>query len=294
LNESPNKFIIDPEADLIEMAMEDGSHNFRIIRSVVRFIAGMALGLAWPSAIGFLVAAHAGFAQPGVAAQGAAAPPAFEVAPVKATDDQINIVFRVEHGNLTCRIGLKYLIAWAYGVPFQQVTAPDWAREATIEIFAKAGSPVAEDQVRLMLRTLLADRFKLTVHHETNDTARLALMVGKDGPHLTLSESEGPWVRKFDDLKYRETFTAVTMSEFTGFLAQYYNGALGRTGLAGRYDFVLDYRGLIEPTEQASPNRAIIELRREAIKQVGLQLQSVRAPLDFVVVDHLEKVPTEN
>jgi uncharacterized protein (TIGR03435 family) len=35
-------------------------------------------------------------------------------------------------------------------------------------------------------------------------------------------------------------------------------------------------------------------LRRDAIKQVGLQLQSVRAPLDFVVVDHLEKVPTEN
>ena len=119
-------------------------------------------------------------------------------------------------------------------------------------------------------------------------------MVGKDGPHLTPSGSEGPFGRTFDDLRYRETFTAVTMKEFTEFLAQYYNGALDRTGLAGRYDFVLDYRGLIDPSEERSTTRAVIELRRDAIKQVGLQLQSVRAPLDFVVVDHLEKVPTEN
>ena len=273
----------------------DGGYELRIAGPVVRFIAGTALGVAWPAAIGFLIAAHEGFAQPAAAAQGAAAPPAFEAASVKMRYDRPDLVFRVEHGNLTCLMGLKYTIAWAYGVPVLQVTAPDWVREAVTEIFAKAASPVTEDQVRLMLQTLLADRFKLRVHHEIKDTAIVALMAGKDGPRLKPSNGQGPWERKFDGSKYRETFTAVTMKEFVAFLAQYYNnGTLDRTELAGRYDFVLDYRGLIDSAEQKPPNVAIIGLRREAINQVGLQLQSVRAPLDFVVVDHLEKVPTAN
>ena len=123
--------------------MEDGGYELSTPGRIVRFVAGMALGLAWSSAIGFLVAAHVGFAQPGVAAQGAAAPPAFEVASVKARKDRPQLVFRVEHGSLTCVMGLRYIIGWAYGIPVNQVTIPDWATEAVAEIFAKAGSPVA-------------------------------------------------------------------------------------------------------------------------------------------------------
>jgi uncharacterized protein (TIGR03435 family) len=62
---------------------------------------------------------------------------------------------------------LRLLIAWAYGVPVQQVVAPDWTLLASIVIVAKAGHPATEDEVRLMVQTLLEQRFKLRVHRET-------------------------------------------------------------------------------------------------------------------------------
>jgi len=256
----------------------------------------MAWSLAQLAGICVVVAAHASFAQPLPAAAGSADRPAFEVASVRRTDEPaINNVFRVEHGNLTCHtMGLRYITAWAYGVPFFQLIAPDWTLQAAVNIEAKAAYPAEEDQVRLMLRTLLEERFKLTVHHETRDSTVLALMVGKGGPRPKPSESAGPWSRKFDGMTYRETFTAITMKEFAEqFLAAYYPGTIDRTGIAGRYDIALNYRPLMDP-EETNPTRAVNHARGDALTQVGLKLQAVKAPLDFVVVDHVEKYPTEN
>jgi uncharacterized protein (TIGR03435 family) len=204
------------------------------------------------------------------------------------------VVFHVDHGNLNARMGLQWLIAWAYKVPVTLVKAPEWVQLAAIGVEAKADSPVAEDQMRLMLRILLADRFHLQVHRETRQTTIMALIVTKDGPHLKASESEGKWRRRLDAANLRETYTGVTMKEFTEFLAQYYHGTLDHTGLTGRYDFVLEYRGLLDPLSERAVNVAVIDSRRDALKQVGLRLDSVREPVEFLVVDHVEKLPTEN
>lgn len=264
----------------------------KIARRIVRFAAGIALGLACVATIGFLVAAQEGFAQPTAGPQDAIAQPAFEVASVKPLPDYSDPLFRVDHGNLTSRMGVTYLIAWAYGVPFQQVVAPEWGRFASMDIVAKAAGPVGEDQVRLMLRTLLADRFKLTVHRESREKRVLALMVEKGAPRLKVSKIEGPWKRRFDNVGLREIYTGITMSEFTTFLAQYFNGCLDRTGLTGRYDFVLEYQPLVDPEKSAVLE--VIRTRPEALNQIGLKLQVVTAPLEFIVVDHVERIPTEN
>src|SRR5450432_3288193 len=119
----------------------------KIARRTVRFAAGRALCVMWVAAIGFLIAAHAAFPQSTPDSQEATAQPAFEVASVKSLPDLSSPLFRVEHGNLHSRMGVTSLIAWAYGVPFQQVVAPEWARLAGMDIVAKASSPVGEDQV---------------------------------------------------------------------------------------------------------------------------------------------------
>jgi uncharacterized protein (TIGR03435 family) len=220
--------------------------------------------------------------------------PVFEVASVKTMPDLSRQSFRVEPGALKAQMGLMWLIAWAYSVPVTQVTAPDWVRMRGVDIQAKADRPVSEDQIRLMLRKLLTDRFKLQVHHEAKVTNVFALGVGKEGSRLKTATGEGPWKRRFDREHLRETFTSVSLKEFTEFLAQYYNGTVDRTGLAGRYDFALDYKGLIDPNDQKPLSTAVIEARREALRQVGLRLDMVKQSLDFLAVDQVEKNPTEN
>jgi uncharacterized protein (TIGR03435 family) len=250
----------------------------------------MALDLARLSTIGFLLAAGAAFAQP---APDPAARPAFEVASVKRSTDPMEGLFRVEHGQLRCAIGLRYIISKAYGVPIQQVVAPEWTLLANTVIDAKAGGPVADDQVLLMLQTLLEDRFKLKVHRETKVTSVAALIAaGKNAPHLKESESQR---RRFvfDSAKLQEIFTGYTMKEFAEYLAQFYNGTIDRTALPGRYDIVLDYRDLIGPTDEVTPN-VRRNLRPEALQGIGLKLAVIKVPLEFVVVDRLEKYPTEN
>jgi uncharacterized protein (TIGR03435 family) len=251
----------------------------------------MALDLARLSMIGFLLAAGAAFAQP---ASDPAARPAFEVASVKRSTDPVEGLFRVEHGQLRTGIGLRYIISRAYGVPFHQVVAPEWAFSANTVIDAKAGTPVSEDQVMLMLQTLLEDRFKLKVHRETRVTAVAALTVaGRNAPQLKESESARRRLI-FDSAKLQEIFTGFTMKEFVEYLAPAYNGTIDRTALPGRYDFVLNYRNLVGPTDDEVTPNVRRNLRPEALQEIGLKLAVVKAPLEFVVVDQLEKYPTEN
>jgi uncharacterized protein (TIGR03435 family) len=246
------------------------------IRIMVGFASLVAIGLA--------------------AAQDAAPLPAFEVASVKQNDARINPMWEIKNGNVSISGGILFsIIAWAYGVyPANQLSAPDWVHEAGVDIFAKSAGPVDTAQVRLMLQRLLAERYKLKTHMETRETAVLALMVGKNGPNLKASDSDGPWRRKYDDEKLRETFTAITMPEFVECIRGFYGkaGLLDRTGLTGRYDFVLEYRSLVDPTEKRV--QAIITARPEAVKHVGLKFEAVKAPLDVIVVDHIERAPTEN
>lgn len=194
------------------------------IGRMARIVAEMALGWARLATIGLLPAAGAVFAQP---APDPAARPAFEVSSIKRSTDPIAGVLRVEHGNFTYGNGLRFLIAWAHGVPIQQVVAPEWTMQANTVVSAKAGSPVADDQVRLMLQTLLEDRFKLRVHRETQETSVAALMVAeKNAPQLKESESQKRHL-VYDSEKQQEIFTGYTMKEFVEWLAWFYQGAAG-------------------------------------------------------------------
>src|SRR4051812_14304749 len=128
--------------------------------------------------------------------------PAFEVASVRLSQ---SIVGR--DGNVTMHPGvftarnttLKRLIFEAYQVPYSQISGgPGWLDTSEYEVEAKAGTQASVEQLRLMLRTLLASRLKLTVHRETAERRVYELAAGKGGARLGApNDKTGPGTFRF-------------------------------------------------------------------------------------------------
>jgi uncharacterized protein (TIGR03435 family) len=179
---------------------------------------------------------------------------------------------------------------------FSQVAGPSWVFTERYDIVAKAPDNTPKEQISLMLRALLVQRFKLVLHRETRELPMYALLVGK-GP---LKMRQLP-----DEAGDKNSFAfdgglrrARSMS--MGGLAQFVSQILRRpvvdmTGLPGYYDFPLglslEERGGLsadagEP--QSSPSIFV------TIDKLGLKLDSRKAPLSVIVIDDGIKVPIEN
>jgi uncharacterized protein (TIGR03435 family) len=122
------------------------------------------------------------------------------------------------------------------------------------------------------------------------------MLAGKNAPQLKESHDQHRPPR-YDEANQQEILTGYTMRDFVEWLAQFYQGTIDRTGLPGRYDIVLDYRHLRDPSDpEATPPSGAVRanLRFDALRQIGLKLEATKASLEFVVVDHIEQEPTEN
>jgi uncharacterized protein (TIGR03435 family) len=146
-------------------------------------------------------------------------------------------------------------------------------------------------EVPAMLRTLLAERFTLVVHTETREAAVLALTVarrdGRLGPKLVRSaDGVKPESQISDSIKGR----AQQVSSLARMLSMFMQRrVVDKTGLNGAFDFDLQFDGLASgPSIDAST--ALITAIQE---QLGLKLESIRAPVDFVIIDAIEP-PTPN
>jgi uncharacterized protein (TIGR03435 family) len=148
----------------------------------------MRLGL-----IGILVTATLGFAQ---------SRPEFEVASIKASPPPGAGPFRVgcsggpgtqDPGLFTCKfLSLTNLVTIAYPVREPQLSRPDWMDGVHFDLTAKIPEGATRDLLSPMMQSLLADRFKLVVHHETRDTAKYDLVVAKNGPKFSEAASRAP------------------------------------------------------------------------------------------------------
>jgi uncharacterized protein (TIGR03435 family) len=148
-----------------------------------------------------LLAAGAAFAQ-------APAPLAFEVATIKPAQPptpQSMMAGKVKIGETLDAgradygfVNMEYLITKAYGVKAYQVSGPSWIQSERFDILAKLPSGATKDQVPEMLKALLAERFRLVVHHETKDHAVYALVIGKGGSKLKESVPEKPEAAEAD------------------------------------------------------------------------------------------------
>jgi uncharacterized protein (TIGR03435 family) len=225
----------------------------------------------------------------------AAQTPEFDVASVHlGTPESLRHYPRIEtlHGKLTTySMPLLDCIQWAYQVQAAQISGPDWLKDIRLDIVAKAPGPASEQQMYLMLRTLLAARLGVKTHTERKEMPVYVLTVAKGGPKFTKSAGDGPRTTAMD--KGVQVLGHVSMYE----LAMEFSNTLGQpvvnaTGLTGYYDLRLDVRPMTENMLDGMdrPSAFLLELPL----QFGLKADSRKDWADILVVDHAEKTPKEN
>ena len=203
-------------------------------------------------------------------------------------------------GNLTIRnTRLADSIRWAYNVQPYQVVGPSWMNDVRFDISAKAASPVPESELRLMLQALLADRFKLALHQETREMPVLLLTVNKSGHKLQETTTEG--TPTFKTGKMNLTGAGASVSQMTEFLSREIRiPVLDQTGLTGKYNYFLDIGSFVTDDIRRNMPRDGPPLEAPGIisqalqEQLGLKLNSSKAPITVLVIDRIEKEPTEN
>jgi uncharacterized protein (TIGR03435 family) len=225
--------------------------------------------------------------------------PAFEVASIKPLPGFVNARFNLSGPRVTMSgYGLEGLVMDAYKVePWQISAGPVWLRTDPFEIVAKApgdASPTPE-QLRLMLQTLLADRFQLKVHREKREGPVYALVVDKKGPKLTPSTAaDSTFSAGGGTRAVRLTFQKRTMEYLALQLSN--QGGLGRevldkTGLTGTYDFNLHWAPGTDGNPPPDSNEPGVFTALQ--EQLGLKLEPQKAPVEMLVIDHAEK-PSPN
>jgi len=198
----------------------------------------------------------------------------------------------------TCEAcALKELIMYAYNVNNYQVSiAP---ADARYDIIARAGGNTAptKREFRMMLQSLLADRFQLRIHREAKAMPVFVLVAGKNGPKLKESESDGE-PRSHTGVNngtYQVTMRNFTVEHIASVIS---SGAhldlpvLDKTGLTGTYDATLTYTPNWEFRE-GGPDLPGISIFDAVQKQLGLSLSRQKEMIEILVVDHVDK-PSEN
>ncbi len=240
--------------------------------------------------------------------------PQFEVATIKpnlSTDRGIDYILDPNAGRLALTATVQWMACYAYDIKPQYYCSggPDWTRTQRFDILAKvdqtriaAIKKMPEKQqdaeYRLMLRSLLTDRFKLQIKRETKEMPIYALVVAKNGPKLTPAvvnqPDQGPSVHSSSDGSMLKLIAknepmdgiAATLEEQSNIQRMVIN----KTGLHGGYDFELTWQREDPTTDTAISGLSIFTALQE---QLGLKLEPQKGPADVLVIDHIEK-PSAN
>jgi uncharacterized protein (TIGR03435 family) len=149
------------------------------------------------------------------------------------------------------------------------------------------------------VRNFLAERFHLKAHWETRELSALELVVAKGGAKLKESTSDKPpELTTANNISSGFAIVKATAKQapLTGLVRLLQAGndtpVVDHTGLTGKYDFTLDYAREMPNADTANPPAPILATAIQ--QQLGLQLISKKLPFDVVVVDAVDKRPTEN
>lgn len=267
-------------------------------------------------------------------------PAAFDVAVVKpASPDERGTQIQIRGSQININgASLDFLITWAWDTSDGRLSgAPDFLKKDRWDILGKVAvddpssgpepsrpPPIDIDDLRQMLKTLLADRFELKVHDDEKPADAYTLLAAN--PHLKKADptnrtgcKDGPGPDGKDpridnpQLGRLVTCSNITMAQFAaqlqsmapGFIK---NQVVDATGIEGAYDFTLSFSSagqLRAPSSQASgsdPTSADaaavptggISLFDAISKTLGLKLEKRKGTMHVLVIDHVDPQPTEN
>jgi uncharacterized protein (TIGR03435 family) len=216
---------------------------------------------------------------------------------------------RIHYQNLS----LHNYITIAYGVDYFQLTGPEFLESDHYIIDAKVPEGATREQLPTMMRNLLIDRFKLAAHLQDKELPVSVLIVAKGGlkmkehvekpkqegdapaPRLSRGQDaegypilDGPGMIVGDHARWRAE--GIEIGRVLGQI----QGQLGRkvtdqTGLTGKYDFVLSWIPGQNTDSATGPD--FLEALQQ---QLGLKVETKKGMVPVVVVEHIERTPTEN
>ena len=228
--------------------------------------------------------------------------PEFEVATVKPSDPKNGSKgFRSGDGRrINCdNETVADIVEFVFGVHAKQIVgAPQWFFDERWDVDGYPDVPGEPDykQMQGMYRKLLEERFGLKMHRETRTMGAYVLTVAKGGPKLSKSvDQEAMSDTTFTQWSSQRRVlrvTSTTMAEFaTTMDSQLDKPLVDQTGLTGKWDFLLKWRSETAP-EPDDPN-ALPGIFTAIQEQIGLKLEGVKAPVDAIVIDHVER-PSAN
>jgi uncharacterized protein (TIGR03435 family) len=211
-------------------------------------------------------------------------------------------------GRITARnVSLKRLISEAYHVQTFQISGPGWLDSERFDILAKADGNRKYEEMMPMLQTLLVDRFQIKMHRETKELPLYALVIAKDGIKFRKADGDCPAVAEGKypcggfNINRGGLLTGykVSIAQMTQALAFIVGRTVtDRTGLKGIYDIDVrwsaDELGQEPGASAPTPDSSGPSLFSALQEQLRLKLEAQKGPVDFIVVDHAEKVPAEN
>ena len=169
------------------------------------------------------------------------------------------------------------------------LAGPAWMEVERYDVIAKFPAATPADRARLMLQALLKERFGMRFHREMREVPAYALVVARSGlkARAAAEGSPGGFSRRAGHLESR----AATMAALADKLSlQSDRPVVDKTAVRGSFEFALDWA----PDELQNDGRAGASLFTAIEERLGLKLEARKEPMEVVVVDYVEKIPSEN
>src|ERR1041385_1476864 len=238
--------------------------------------------------------------------------PAFDVASVRVSppgkgggegmkhDMRTGVNVQVSPDGVTIRnSNLRSIVCWAHKVFEFQVKGPDWLGSERYDINAKASAAADDEKLRLMMQTLLAERFKMATHSETKEMQAYLLQIAKGG--LKVKEStagDGEMDITPNQQTMSVTVVRAGVPQLIDALSNIFRApVIDQTGLTGKYDATFNMMKYLAEMKAADPNAPLDPqtlIIRGLQEELGLKVEPKKMAVDLVVVDRAEKVPVAN
>lgn len=218
--------------------------------------------------------------------------PEFAVASLKLSDPGRRLRTVTNGSVVIRRESLLNLVAWSYGIDSFRIIGPDWIHSTFYDINAKADGPTPEQNIKAMLKTLLAQRLDLAVHLGTRPVLVVAMAVAKSGLKVHLEDvASGAFemIRDRDNVSLRNA----TFADLAHFLGADGTRVFDNTGVKGQFNISLNYQPYVDPND-SSTHALAAAWQEAASRQIGLRFREERLRVPVLMIDRVRRKPIEN